>query len=214
MVFGTIKESTKNMNRTQKLQYIMTYYWYHILGICAVVGLIVFLIVHFAFPEEKPLFTCALINQKIDYEQDENFAKEFADVSGLSKSQIVFDSDYIISYDGNKQDGNNESSFDKFFFQWSGGELDAIIADEDFLTYCVVVGGEFYRADEFDTDDLTCCTVAGVSAIQLKETEFDKELAGTERDELVLAFPKTGSHKEICQKFIDYLKGQESRKNR
>lgn len=204
-IFKNIKEQTERMDTKQKAEYILTYYWYHILGVCAFVGLVIFLIVHFAFPEEKPLFTCALVNQKIDYEQDEKFAETFAKSSGISQKQVVFDSDYIISYDGNKQDGNNESSFDKFFFKWSGGELDAVVTNKDFLKYCIEVGGEVYPAEELDTGDLSLCKVDGVSAIELAGTAFSKNLM-SENEELVVVFPKTGAHLETCQKFVDYLK--------
>lgn len=202
-IIRNIKEQTKDMDTKGKLEYIRTYYWYHILGICAFAGLVIFLVFHFAFPEEKPLFTCALVNQQIDQDRDESLENNFAENSGLSKKQIVFDSDYVISYDGNEKEGNNESSFDKFFFQWSGGELDAVVMDKDFLEYCIEVGGEFYQAKDFDTGNLSLCRVDEVSAISLKDTAIEESLIG---DDLVVAFPATGKHKEACQKFVDYLK--------
>ncbi len=202
-IIKNIKEQTKNMDAKEKFDYIRTYYWYHILGICAFVFLVIFLIRHFAFPEEKPLFTCALVNQQIDQDRDESLQNNFAENSGISKKQIVFDSDYVISYDGSKKEGNNESSFDKFFFQWSGGELDAVVMDKDFLEYCIDVGGEFYQTEDFDTGNLTLCQVDGVSVIALGGTAFKESLLG---DDLVVAFPATGKHKEACQKFVDYLK--------
>ncbi len=204
-IFSRIKEQTKTMGTKQKIEYILTYYWYHILGICVLVGLVIFLIVHFAFPEEKPLFTCVLVNQKTDYEQDEKFAEAFAKSSGISQKEVVFDSDYIISYDGNKQEGTNESSFDKFFFKWSGGELDAVVMNKEFLKYCIKVGGEFYPVEEFDTGNLSICDVDGVGAIELKDTVFGEKLED-EKEELIVVFPETGEHLETCQKFVDYLK--------
>lgn len=202
-IIRDIREQTKDMDTKGKLEYVGSYYWYHILGICVFVGLVIFLILHFAFPKEKPLFTCALVNQQIDQDRDESLENNFAENSGLSKKQIVFDSDYVISYDGNEKEGNNESSFDKFFFQWSGGELDAVVMDKDFLEYCIEVGGEFYPAEDFDTGNLSLCQVDEVSAISLKDTAIEESLTG---DDLVVAFPATGKHKEACQKFVDYLK--------
>ncbi len=229
-LFGKIKENTKDMNRKETLQYIVTYYWYHILGVLAVLGLLIFLVVHFAFPEEKPLFKCALINQKIDSDRDAELAEAFSKSSGIDGKRIVFDSDYIISYKqtdekidseiGNEinstmdneteenQTAGNESGFDKFFFQWSKGELDAVILTKDFLEYCTSVGGEYYSADEFDTKDLNLCEAGGTKAIELAETKLESELDGlngTEKEELVLVFPATGNHKEMCQKYIDFL---------
>ncbi len=204
-IFSEIKEQTKTMDTKGKIEYILTYYWYHLLGLGVIFGLVIFLILHFAFPEKKPLFTCVMVNQKIDYDRDEEVAKAFAKNSGISEDQVVFDSDYIISYkEENKKEGTNESSFDKFFFKWSGGELDAVVMDKDFLKYCIEVGGEFYPAGEFDTGDLSLCEIEGVSAIELKDTGFGEELTG-EKD-LVVVFPKTGEHRDNCQKFVDYLK--------
>lgn len=225
-LFGKIKENTKDMNRKETLQYIVTYYWYHILGALVVLGLLIFLVVHFVFPEEKPLFKCALINQKIDSDRDAVLSEAFSKFSGLDGKRIVFDSDYIISYKqtdeetdneinstiDNKtkenQTAGNESGFDKFFFQWSKGELDAVILTKDFLEYCTSVGGEYYSADEFDTKDLKLCEAGSTKAIGLTGTKLESELDGlngTEKEELVLAFPATGSHKEMCQKYIDFL---------
>lgn len=106
------------------------------LGILAVLVLLIFLVVHFAFQEEKPFFKCALVNQKIDSDRDVVLSEEFATFLGLDAKRIVFDSDYVISYKEaeEKQDAGNESGFDKFFFQWSKGELDAVILTKDALS--------------------------------------------------------------------------------
>ncbi len=202
-VIKNIKEKTKDMDAKARFEYIRTYYWYHILGICLLVFLLIFLILHFAFPEEKPLFKCVLVNQEIDQARDQSLVQDFAKSSGISQKQIVFDSDYVISYDGNKKEGTNESSFDKFFFQWSEGELDALIMDKDFLKYCIEVGGEFYPAEDFDTGNLKLCKLEGVSVISLEDTGLEESLKG---QDLVVAFPSTGKHKDTCQKFVDYLK--------
>ncbi len=202
-VIKDIKDKTRDMDAGARFAYIRTYYWYHILGICLLSFLLIFLILHFAFPEEKPLFRCALVNQEIDQDRDEALEDQFAENSGLSRKQIQFDSDYVISYDGSKKEGTNESSFDKFFFQWSGGELDAVVMDKDFLQYCIEVGGEFYPAADFDTGSLTLCQVDGVSVIDLGDTALKESLIG---EDLVVAFPATGKHMEACQEFVDYLK--------
>ncbi len=59
-----------DMSLKEKNEYIFTYYMWYILGICAAVGLAIFLIVHFAFPQEKEVFSSAMINQGIDYDRD------------------------------------------------------------------------------------------------------------------------------------------------
>ena len=177
------------------------------LGILAVLALLIFLVVHFAFPEEKPFFKCVLVNQKIDSDRDVVLSEEFATFSGLDAKRIVFDSDYVISYKKTeeKQDAGNESGFDKFFFQWSKGELDAVILTKDFLKYCTSVGGEYYSADEFETKDLNLCEAGGSKAIDLTGTNLESELDGTEKEDLVLVFTATGIHKEMWQKYIDFL---------
>ena len=177
------------------------------LGVLAVLALLIFLVVHFAFPEEKPFFKCALVNQKIDSDRDVVLSEEFATFSGLDAKRIVFDSDYVISYKEaeEKQDAGNESGFDKFFFQWSKGELDAVILTKDFLKYCTSVGGEYYSADEFEIKDLNLCEAGGTKAIDLTGTKLESELDGTEKEDIVLVFTATGIHKEMCQKYIDFL---------
>lgn len=104
-----------------------------------------------------------------------------------------------------KQDAGNESGFDKFFFQWSKGELDAVILTKDFLKYCTSVGGEYCSADEFEIKDLNLCEAGGIKAIDLTGTKLESELDGTEKEDLVLVFQATGIHKEMCQKYIDFL---------
>lgn len=203
-IFKKIRENTKNMNTRQKIEYIGAYYWYHLLGVVVFVALLIFLIFHFGFPEEKPLFTCAIVNLKVNYEQDEFFKEEFAKFSGISSEQIVFDSDYIISYDGVNLSEKNEGYFDKFLFQWSCGELDAVVMSRDFFSYCLEIGGAVYLADEFETEDLKLCKISDVCVIELTDTVFAKQIM-EESEELVLVFPKTGQHIEHCQKFINYI---------
>ena len=211
-IIKNIRKITAGMSKKEKVSYILTYYWYHILGILAFFGLIIFLIVHFAFPEEKPLFTCALVNQRIDSSRDQELAEDFAAEADLPLKQVVFDSDYVISYRESEETsstGSNESGFDKFFFKWSGGELDAVVMTEDFMSYCMEVGGSYYSADQFDTEGLDLCTLEGVSAIRVSGTKLEACLDGVKEDNLVLAFPDTGKHRENCQKFIEYLKGEQ-----
>lgn len=209
-IIRNIKETTKEMSRKEKLEYVVTYYWYHILGIVVFFSLIVFGIVHFAFPEKKPLFTCALVNQKIDSMRDGELEKKFADFSQSEEDRIRFDSDYIISYQNEEreesEEDSNKSGFDKFFFQWAGGELDAVIMTEDFLAYCIEVGGKFHEVGKFDTEGLNLVKVDGIQAVDLDGTKLEQFLNGTENRDLVLVFPETGKHTKSCQKFLDYLK--------
>ncbi len=81
-----------DMSLKEKIEYIFTYYKWYILGICAAVGLLIFLIVHFASPQEKEVFSCAMINQRIDYDRDKELEKDFANDSGLDADLVDIDS--------------------------------------------------------------------------------------------------------------------------
>lgn len=203
-----IKDSTKGMSMRQKAEYVLTYYWYHILGVCAALGLVIFLIVHFAFPAKQPLFSCALVNQQIDYDRDEKLGDMFAESAGISGEQVVIDSDYNISYPGHELKDSNDSSFDKFFIKWSNEGFDAIVMTEDFLSYCVSVGAEFYPVDSFETDGLSLYHNGDASGIEITETVLSGYLNMPEDGSLLLVFPVEGKNREVCQEFIDFIKEQ------
>ncbi len=215
-----MRKVTDGMTAKKKLEYVFTYYWYHMLGVAAAAGLAVFLVVHFAFPDQKPEFTCALVNQKTDTDRDQRLEEALAGISGLSQERIVFDSAYLVHYEvtgdeetqaeeapgGETRLSSYESGLDKLLFQWSQGELDAVIMTEDFMNYCIdTAGGQFYSLEDFDIGDLTVYEAGGYSAVRVKGTGIEGELDETE--DLVIAFPDTGRHKENCQSFIDLLKG-------
>lgn len=204
-MFRKIKENTRNMSLRRGMEYVLHYYWYHILGIMAVLGFFLFLIFHFAFPDKKPLFYCVFINQKIDVDRDEKVATDFANYSCISESEIILDSNYIISYPGNRLEIANESSIDKLFIKWSNSEIDAIVMTEDFVKYCIDVGGEFYSIDDFNIGNLVIRNVDGVSCIEIADTYLAQKLEGGESGNLLLLFPKEGIHQEVCQKFIDFI---------
>lgn len=130
------------------------YYKWHILLGCAAIGLIIFLIVHFAFPEKKIEFSCALINQRIDYDRDETLEKDFANAAGLDAKRIDIDSDYNISYPGHELEDANTGIFDKFFIKYSNGEFDAVVTTVDFAKYCKSVGDVYTSMEEYDTTGL------------------------------------------------------------
>lgn len=201
-----IKEKTKDMDRKQKTEYVLTYYWYHILGICGGIFLMVFLIVHFAFGSKQPEFTCAIVNQRIDYDRDGLLAEMFAESSDIQEDEVVVDSDYIISYEDHELEGNNESSYEKFFFKWSGGELDAIIMPESFLTYCTEMGGSYYDIEEMGIDGLEKYELDGVAVGFLIEgSELKEYLETDESDPIILVFPKEGTHLDNCRKFVEFI---------
>ena len=69
--FAKIRENTAGMNGREKADYVLTYYWYHILGFAAALGLVLFLIIHFGFRQAPPVFTCVLVNQDINFARDQ-----------------------------------------------------------------------------------------------------------------------------------------------
>lgn len=201
-----IKTKIAYMSRKEKLEYILTYYWYHILGLLTVIGLIIFLILHFGFGEKKPEFTCVMVNQQIDYDRDEALAGAFGKVEKIPEDRIVISSDYLISYEDVKLEDENKSSYEKFFFQWSGQELDAVIMTEDFYRYCKKMNGTFRDMDTFDTGNLTLYEDgAKKTGIRIEGTKLEKILKTDKEETWILVFPANGTHKNACQKFIDYI---------
>ena len=77
-----------------------------------------------------------IVNQRVDYERDERLASAFAEASGIAEEGILVDSDYVFSYEGVQLEAANESSYEKFFFHWGSGELDAVLMPESFYRYC------------------------------------------------------------------------------
>lgn len=192
-----ILEQIKGMTPKEKAEYVFTYYWYHILGICAVVFFIIFIPVHFLFGNQKPVFSLAIVNQQIDYDRDQEAEEAFAKLLGVKKELVDVDSDYHISYTGHEFEDANAGIYEKFFLKWRNEELDAVIAAEDFLEYCQSVGGRFHPIGSFETEGYELYENGELSGICLKETD------------MILAFPAEGSHKEECQKFIDFIKSWE-----
>lgn len=202
-----IKSNTSTMTKEEKAEYIITYYWPHILGAFAIVVLLVFLPVHFVFGNQKPEFTLVMVNQDINPQRDKQIAEAFAKESKISQKRINIDSDFNLSYGDVQLEGINESSYEKFFFKWQGGELDAVVMPESFYQYCKELGGEFTDVKSFDTGNLSLYTdgqkASGilVTDAQMKALKLDK----TSEEKNVIIFPATGQHKEAVQKFLHFL---------
>ena len=203
-----IRKNTEGMTGKEKAEYILTYYWYHILGIVAAVGLILFLIIHLGFREEPPLFTCVMVNQKIDQSRDAQMESDFADSSGIEEERIVFDSDFNISYGDTQLEGINESSYEKFFFKWQNQELDAVIMPESFYEYCLSLGGTFRNLEDWDVQGLPLYE-DGVetTAVKVEETSLSRYLENETGETLLLAFPTEGQNEEQCRAFLEFLSG-------
>lgn len=202
-----IREKTSEMNRKDRRSYIMTYYWPHMLGGISIIALILLFGGHYLFGNVKPEFTCVMVNQRIDTQRDEQIAESFSREAGLKKKEVVIDSDYNFSFGENRIEGVNESSYEKFFFQWQNGELDAVIISESFYRYCIEMGGKFRSIEEGEIgefepymDDDKC------TAVVLGNDSFTETVFGRENERLLLAFPETGKHEANSQAFLKYFR--------
>lgn len=185
-----IREKTKNMDRSQKIEYISSYYWYHILIGMILLGLVLLLAYHVGWGgRNKKEFTCVLVNQEVDLQRDRQMTEEFSAFSGLDQKKILIDSDYLISYGDQILEGVNESSYEKFFFNWSAGEIDAMVMPESFYDYCRKQNGEF--AEE---------------KLYVRDTKLREVLRDEEEDPVLLVFSAQAKQKEHCAAFLEYVK--------
>ena len=206
-----IRKNTANMNGREKAEYVLAYYWYHMLGAAAAVCLILFLIMHFGFPKERPVFTCALVNQDINFARDMELEAAFAKRSELPADLLEVDSDFNISYGDVQLEGINESSYVKFFFKWRNQELDAVLMPESFYKYCKELGGAFYSLDQWDVEGLPVYEEAGkAAAIRAEDTGLAKYLRNETGEPLLLVFPDTGRHQEVCGAFLRFIRETET----
>ncbi len=206
------RERTKGMTTKEKAAYVLTYYWYYILLVAAAIALPVFFVCHFfAAKEERPQFLCALVNQELEEDAREQIVAEFAACAELEQEKVVLDASYQIAYEDMEAQGLDLSNYQKFFFQWENGELDAVILPEHFLNYCVEAGGGFLPLSQFGETDIDAYEVDGVPcAVYVKDTLLGTYLTDASGDALLLAFPDTGKHTQNSQKFIRFvLKNQD-----
>lgn len=222
------------MSKTQKLEYIATYYWYHILGLLGALALLVFLIVHFGFGEKEPYFSMVLINQPVDYERDAAMENAFlAWLGEYDGGPVDISSDYNFSYGEIKLEGVNESSYEKFFFRLGGRELDAVIMPESFYRHCLEMDVEFTDLSEMQTGNLSLYEEekeqakdlsaheegeaqgknlplseenGKKTAVYVGETGLAGQFEYKAGEELLLAFPASGRNREACQEFLDFVR--------
>ena len=98
------------MTRKKKLEYIVDYYWYHILIAAIGLGLFILLIYHIGWGSRSKEFTCVLVNQEVDYARDQKLAEQFGAYAGIESEKILIDSDYQISYRDKQLESVKESS--------------------------------------------------------------------------------------------------------
>lgn len=201
-----IKTKTSGMSKLQKLEYIITYYWYHILIIAIVFLLSIMLLKNIFIPKTETEFTCVLVNQQIDFERDELLKQGFAEYSKLDLDSIVINSDYNFSYGDVQLEGVNESSYEKFFLKWGNNELDCIIMPESLYKYSKEMGGTYLNLNEFYTGDLPLYKDGtSYTAVLVNETAIGEYMVSIQDEPLLLVFPSTSTHLDKCEQFLSYL---------
>lgn len=213
-----IRIKTKDMDRSQAAEYIRNYYWYHILLGAIAMGLLFLLLYHvFWGRNQKPEFTCVIVNEEVDFPRDARIAEEFSAFSGIREKKIAVDSDYLISYGEVRLPEANESSYEKFFFNWSAGVIDAMVMPESFYRYCLGLGGEFCSLDGLASEEMQGLLQdmfyqgdgGEGRAVCIKGTALEDWLQADEDDPLLLVFPAEMGHRAAAQEFLEYVSGVE-----
>ena len=189
-----IRSKTKGMSGSDRAEYIAEYYWYHILLAFIGVGLAVLIVYHVTVGRRTVSFACVIVNEMTDYERDRSLSDELAKVMNLDAGHIRVDSDYHVSYTGHTETGKNESDYEKFFFGWSMGELDAVIMPESFFAYCRELGGEFRNVFG---DGMFC--------VPLAKTRLSGKIEENSEDPMVIAFPANGKNEKEAEAFLHYI---------
>lgn len=205
-LWNDFKQKTQKMTQKEKTEYVITYYWYYMLLASAMIFLIVFIPVHFlTLKNSRPEFQIAFVNQNISKEETETLKQSFSQYADLSRGKVVFDASYVFSEDNIETDRFELSNYEKFFFQWDNGELDAVIMPESFLKFCIEAGGEFRDLDEYSIgvnmgyfiNDVLC-------GIYVKDTKMFSGFGET-GSTAVLVFPCTGKNTENIKKFLTFI---------
>lgn len=206
MGLADIREKTKHMKKKEACSYVFTYYWYHMLIAVSIAALIFLLGIHYFGGKKPMLFSCIIVNQEIDAARDQKLAAFFAEVAGIPEEQVLVDSNYNFSFEDLHLSGVNESSYEKFFFLWRNGEIDAVILSESFYQHCRKMGGEFQVLTKEETEGFEVyedgeeCT-----AVVLGTDRFMEKVSGKEEEKLLLAFPVTAGHTAESRAFLSYL---------
>lgn len=183
-----IRQKTADMDRKQAFGYIAGYYWYHILIVFIMMGIMILLVYHIGWGDRRKEFTCVIINQETDYARDKRLAKEFGAFSDRKADEILIDSDYQISYGDKQLESIKESSYEKFFFNWQAKEIDAMVMPQSFYDYCLDQGGEFME-----------------EKIPVEATRLGDLLTEEDADPVYLVFAADTKHKKACAQFREYL---------
>ncbi|MGN0400062.1 MAG: hypothetical protein ACI4EO_08055 [Blautia sp.] len=206
-----IRTKTKDMNGREKAEYVLTYYWYHILLGALFLGLVLLLIYHMGWGKREKEFSLVLVNQEVNSARDQALAEKFSRYSGIDVKKIMIDSNYLISYGSVQLEGINESSYEKFFFNWSAGSIDAVVMPESFLRYCKNQGGEltdletFLEPEELEKlEDYIFRDNGKAEGIYIENTKLAHMVVCGQEDGMILVFPGEPKHNDACRKFLEF----------
>lgn len=196
-----IREKTSGMDSAERAEYIADYYWYHILLTFLAAALFVLLVYHAACGRRTVSFACVIVNEKPDTGRDRELSGEIAGMLGVDEEKIRVDSDYRISFPGHTEEGSNESDYEKFFFGWSQGELDAVVMTESFYAYCLTLDPR-----------LRALPAEGSVPLPLRETVLTSWICEGEEDPMVLIFPADGKNEAAAEAFCTAIMEQKDEK--
>lgn len=139
------REKLKDMNGKEKIAFIAEYYGINILVSVFLIGIVLFLILHFIFAKDIGLGILAVnTTQEASPADEDSFYTEFLEKNGvdLSKEEVSVNASLGVS--PTAEDSVSQSNLQTIQTQLMAGAVDVFFADEDVL-YSI---GEFeYLAD-------------------------------------------------------------------
>lgn len=210
-----IRIKTRDMDKVQKREYIITYYWYHILIAFILLFITGLVIYHLLWGSRKIVFSLAIINQEVDYDRDKKIMEDFSKAYGIKSKNISVDSNYLLSYGDITLDENsrvNDSLFEKFFFGWNEGAIDAVIMPESFLKYCTSKDGKFIGPVVLCTgmkpkemEEYFYKYNGEYMGIYVNKTNIADNFIDNDKDPLILVFLDNSRHITECMEFAEFI---------
>lgn len=210
-----IRIKTRDMDKVQKREYIITYYWYHMLIAFILLFITGLVIYHLLWGSRKTVFSLAIINQEVNYERDEKILQDFSKAYGIKSKNISVDSNYLLSYGDVTLEGNgrlNESLFEKFFFGWNEGAIDAVIMPESFFKYCTSKNGKFTGPSILclgmkpkEMEEYFYKYNGEYMGIYVNKTNIANDFIDNVKDPLILVFLDNSSHITECMEFAEFV---------
>ena len=214
----TTREKLKGMDTRGKISFIVEYYGINILVAAALIGIVLFLIIHFAFGKDVGFSILAVNTAQGECPADEaSFYSDFLEDHGFNfkKEEISVNAALGVSATG--EDSASESNLQTIQTRLMAGSVDIFMADEN-LFYSV---GEFeYLADlnnylppdvmDKYKDDLVY--VKGIESgrrypvgIRISSDNKWLKASGWYKDGTVIGVQDQAEHGELASAFILYV---------